>query len=130
MLTTDIVIEQMASASAVQNCFITSIFPEDSLREKRIANLATANYVVVAKISNRVVGILFVRKIFFIPNTTWVVDRRYWRQGIAYRLVIYAQSNLHFLTAISRNSASKNLARKAGFFHLPMGIGVWFRWCT
>ncbi len=74
MLTTDIVIEQIASASAVQNCTITSIFPEDSLREKRIANLATANYVVVAKISNRVVGILFVRRIFFIPNTTWCTD--------------------------------------------------------
>jgi RimJ/RimL family protein N-acetyltransferase len=106
---------------------ITGIFPEDNLKQRRSSNLKRAKYVLVARVNNDVTGVLFVRNIFLIPNATWVVRKEYQRQGLALRLLRRAQEDLRYITAISRNLASANLARKANFVVFPLGVCIWIR---
>ena len=126
-LTDELVIERLDSLSEQQAQAIIAIFPDDSLKTKRIANLSKAGYVLVAKHNEVVAGVFFVRTIFQIPNATWIVWQAYRRRGIALRLIKRAQDDFRLITAIARNSASASLARKGGFLVFPLGIGIWMR---
>lgn len=106
---------------------IAEMIPDDDIKEKRICNLRKSVYVLVAKKEQAIVGVFYMRKIFGIPNATWIVKENYRRQGIASRLLQAAQKERFFITARCRTTISLKLARKSGFVILPLGLSFWMK---
>jgi RimJ/RimL family protein N-acetyltransferase len=121
-------IEKFEKVSQDQGAWISRIFPDDNLKERRASNLLKARYVVVLKVEDEIAGVLFVRNILMIPNATWIVGEKFQGMGFGSKLIEASQKDLLFITAITRNEISARLARKAGFTHLPPAIWVWMNW--
>jgi L-amino acid N-acyltransferase YncA len=104
---------------------IAEIMPSDRLRVRRLANLAVAYRIAVARDRDRPVGVAYVRSIYGIPNVTWIVAEDARRQGIASRLVVELQKECRVLTAMCRSDVSAKVARRTGF-HLTVGGLAWW----
>ncbi len=123
----DVIVERITTLTPDQMKQIIALFPDDDLKRKRMSNLSKAKYVLIAKINEAIAGVLFIRDILFIPNATWIVGQSFQRQGIAFKLLRQAQRDFLYITAISRNVPSINLAKKAGLIVFPFGVGFWIR---
>lgn len=94
---------------------IFSIIPNDNLKKKRIKNLVKSYYILTISNKKEYIGILFIRKIIFIPNITWIIKKKYRKKNLATILLKKACKENFFLTAICRNIASIKLAKKNNF---------------
>jgi RimJ/RimL family protein N-acetyltransferase len=102
------------------------VIPDDFLKDKRLRNLAVAAQVVVALNDSVPVGLVYVRRIFGIPNVTWLVAESARRQGLAVRMLARLQQDWRCLTAICRNDASIGVAKRAGF-RMAGPLALWLR---
>lgn len=110
-----------------KNIFI-KIIPKDNLYYKRIKNLNLAHYKITLFRNNELAGIVYIRYIFFIiPNITWITSDKYFRQGIAKKLIENAKSDNFFFTAYCRNESSKNLALKCNLYKIFNNFFIWIR---
>lgn len=105
---------------------LSGIIPDDNLKQKRLANLAVARHVVLARDSGgQPLGVAYVRTIVGIPNVTWIVAVEARGQRIGSRLVAEIQKNSRWLTAMCRNEPSVRLARRSGFRMIFGRFALW-----
>ena len=98
------------------------------LQGKRVAYFKASHQTLYA-LNNYgdLVGIVFVVKKFrLINNITWLVSPNYRDKGIASRLIAEAQREFKLLTALTRNDASYQLAKKMNFLVFFKKFCIWF----
>ena len=105
---------------------LTKLIPRDGLCLRRQKNLAKAFQLVVAYRKKNPVGLVFVRKVFGIPNATWLVAQNARGKGLTTRMLIRLKRDSWLVTAWCRTGASRAVARRAGFA-LVGPVALWLR---
>lgn len=104
--------------------------PKDELFQKRLSNIKKADMAVGAFLDGLLVGVVYSRKVLgFLPNITWLVREGYRETGIGKSQTQFFLDEVFrgcFVTAYCRNSGSKALARRTGFFVIG-NFGLWIR---
>jgi len=105
---------------------VSGIIPDDRLKQRRLANLALARQVVLAREpGGQALGVAYVRSIFGVPNVTWIVAAEARRRRIGSRLVAEIQKHSTWLTAVCRTEPSVRLARGSGFRMIFGRFALW-----
>jgi hypothetical protein len=106
----------------ISRSILNNIFPNDYLKKKRINNFYKSYYALNLKYNKKIVGILFIRKLMFIPNVTWIVKKKFQKRGFASKLLQKACKDNFFITAVCRTMISKKLAKKNNFIFIFSSI--------